>query len=1035
MAANPFFGRAAELRDLKAAFDDARRGRGSIFFLSGEPGIGKTRLATELAGHASGAGAAVHWGCAWEADGAPSCWPWVQVLRSCAATPGGEALIRSATDLSILLPELGAAPAAIDPDQTRFRLGCAVISVLEGLCARTPQLLIFDDLHGVDASSLALLQLLSHEARRLRLLVVGTYRDVEARQAPEVSAALARIARAGRAQPLGPLDQPTVAHLVEASFGRPVSAEIAASVFRATEGNPLFVDSVSRLLASRGQGAVLPAGFALPDTVRETLLQRLALLSDRTRELLAVASVLGRDFSSQAVVLAAGTTIEEVLGAIAEGAAAGCLAAEGPTRFAHVLVREALYQGLPMGRRVELHGHCATALEQLYRGDPEAHLAQLAHHFVQAAPLLSWQRAHDYSARAGARSLELLAFDDAISHLGQAVQALDQLPQSSAATRAELLCRLGEAKIRGGHPSAGKEDCRRAAELARGAGAPPVLARAALALGAELTVGRPNPELAAAIEAALAALGSGEGALRAQLLARGAAALMPSPNPEPCLAMARQAVAEARALGDPRVLARVISSARAVFTPNDDLAERISLDTELASLGRQLGAKHLALQAHERLVVDSLEQGEPAAVEAQLAECDRLSQELGHPLYQWRTAVLKVTWATLRGRAQEAERLDALARALISRLEDQRPISCLEALRFQRARLANHPEEAAAAVAAFELDVASDAGRSLWAPIFRAMLLVQLGRVDEASAALARGMPPTFADLQRAGVVVAFLAEIFLAAGDRPRLEESYALLGRYGDRNLVAPALLLCVGPGAYLLGRIAAALGRKEDARRHFQAALTMAERTGAEPWGALAQLQLGAPVERRAEAPAPELRLAREADLWVLTWGGETVRLKHAKGLTYLAELVRGRGRELHVTELLALGEEAGPEVLSEGGLSVGGLGDAGELLDAKARAAYRRRLEELDETLREAEAFGDRERAARAREEREALAQELARAVGLGGRDRRAADSAERARINVQRRLRGVLEKIREASPALGRHLEAFVRTGSYCAYRA
>jgi CheY-like chemotaxis protein len=165
--------------------------------------------------------------------------------------------------------------------------------------------------------------------------------------------------------------------------------------------------------------------------------------------------------------------------------------------------------------------------------------------------------------------------------------------------------------------------------------------------------------------------------------------------------------------------------------------------------------------------------------------------------------------------------------------------------------------------------------------------------------------------------------------------------------------------------------------------------------------------------------------EGEFWTVAFEGEAFRLRETKGLSYIAALLREPGRELHALDLLAA-QPTEDEPRPPGS-------DAGPILDTQAKAQYRARLEELADELREAEQWNDRERVARATEEREAIAQELAAAVGLGGRDRKAASDAERARVNVTRSIKAALERIAEHSPALGRHLEATLRTGQYCSY--
>lgn len=204
-----------------------------------------------------------------------------------------------------------------------------------------------------------------------------------------------------------------------------------------------------------------------------------------------------------------------------------------------------------------------------------------------------------------------------------------------------------------------------------------------------------------------------------------------------------------------------------------------------------------------------------------------------------------------------------------------------------------------------------------------------------------------------------------------------------------------------------------------------------------------QSAEPAEPAPEPPEPAVSQSPagnvfrpEGEFWTIAYRGATFRLKDAKGLRHLHRLLAAPGHELHVIDLAGtLGERsdrsAGPP--GEDGLSVAA-DDAGALLDPEAKAAYRRRLEDLDAEVDEARAWGDGERVARAEEEIAALAAELARAVGLHGADRKAVSATERARVNVTRAVKAAIERIAEHDRALGHHLSSTVRTGTFCSYR-
>jgi hypothetical protein len=188
-------------------------------------------------------------------------------------------------------------------------------------------------------------------------------------------------------------------------------------------------------------------------------------------------------------------------------------------------------------------------------------------------------------------------------------------------------------------------------------------------------------------------------------------------------------------------------------------------------------------------------------------------------------------------------------------------------------------------------------------------------------------------------------------------------------------------------------------------------------------------------------PAERFQREGEYWTVAYDGLVVRLKDSKGLRQIALLLAQPGRELHATDLETLvggaTEASAPALKTRAAYDEvearADFGDAGDLLDAEARAAYKARLDELQEEIDEAEAFNDPVRAERARDEREFLVRELARAVGLGGRGRKAASHAERARLNATRAIRAAMTNLAREHPSLGRHLTATIRTGRYCSY--
>jgi hypothetical protein len=410
----PFVGREAELGALTVDLDAALAGRGGVVLVAGEPGIGKTRLAEELAIQASGRGVLVLWGRCWEGEGAPAFWPWVQVVHAYVQAADPTALRQEmgagAADIAQLVPAVCErlpdlpAPPPTEPEAARFRLFDSLTGFLRAAAVRRPLLLVLDDLHWADAPSLALLRFVGRALEGAGPLVVGCYRHTEVDQGHSLLGTLADLTRGQhhRRLLLGGLDEAEVASFIALVAGVAPPPALAVAVHQQTDGNPFFVTEVVRLLATQGQlgqptetvSPLLAGG--LPEGVRAVVTQRLGRLSGDCRGVLEVAAVLGRGFRLRALQLASGRDsgqllelLEEVEGARVVEAAPG-----GPAswRFVHTLVREVLYEGLPTARRVRLHRLVGEALEAVHAADLGPHLAELAHHFVDAAPAAGRRR-------------------------------------------------------------------------------------------------------------------------------------------------------------------------------------------------------------------------------------------------------------------------------------------------------------------------------------------------------------------------------------------------------------------------------------------------------------------------------------------------------------------------------------------------------------------------------------------------------------------------------------------------------------------
>ncbi|MCH7713785.1 MAG: AAA family ATPase, partial [Chloroflexi bacterium] len=448
LASGVFVGRQQEMGDLKAGLEDALSGRGRLLMLVGEPGIGKSRTAQELATYAGLRGAQVLWGRCYEEQGAPPYWPWVQAIRSYVREKepeelrsemgaGAEDIAEIVSDVRERLPGLRA-PSQLEPEQARFRLFDSITTFLRTASQRRPLVLVLDDLHWADQPSLMLLQFIARELGGARLLIIGTYRDMELSRQHPLAEALGELTRERLFQRvlLRGLTQEDVGRFIEMAAGVAPPSGLVSSVYTQTEGNPLFVTEVVRLLVQEGElGADKVREtdswtVRIPEGVREVIGRRLNRLSQRCNETLTTASILGREFTSDQLKTltedASGDRLFEVL----EEALAARVIEELPQsvgryQFTHALIQETLAEELSITRRVRLHARIAEGLEQLYGDDAEAHAAELAHHFAAAATITGTDKLARYSLVAGERALASYAYEDSLAHFERGLVARD----------------------------------------------------------------------------------------------------------------------------------------------------------------------------------------------------------------------------------------------------------------------------------------------------------------------------------------------------------------------------------------------------------------------------------------------------------------------------------------------------------------------------------------------------------------------------------------------------------------------------------
>ena len=883
-----FVGRSAEAAALHDAGRAAAAGRRRLALLAGDAGIGKTRLAAELASDVHADGAVVLFG-RFEEDAAAPYQPIVQMLRGWAGgaslAPLAERLGPRAGGLGIVLPELGPADAdgatlsGPESGAQRLRLFDGLAALLAEIAGDAPLLVLLDDLHWADLPTLQLVGHLVRAPAPERTLFLATTRHDEGSDA--LVSLLAALHREGLLEriDLGGLDAAETGALVAELGGRPAAPEFVAELHEETDGNPFFIEEVLRHLAGAGDVALRDAG--VPDGVREVTGRRLARLGDPALGMLSVASVVGREADFDVLDEIGPLHDDALVAALEEAVAAGVLREDdervGRYAFSHALLRATLYDSLSALRRARLHGRVGEALIAR-RGDRlDPHLGALAHHFALAAPVERPERAVDFALAAGRRADRLLAWEEAAGHYRAALQARELADAGEDRLHCELLLALGASLERAGASDA-KTVFANAAATARALGDAGLLGRAALGYaGGWSQLGRVEEDVATLLQEALATLGDEDSPLRARLLARLAFELYYAGDPGRRLALSEEAVALARRLGDPRTLATCLDARHYALWRPETVHERLAVASELRRIAEAVGDPELELEGAGWTVVDLLELGDVAGADIQIAAASRLAAALHRPLYEWWTSQFRCARAQIDGRFDEAERLAAETLEIGRRGQAENATHVFAQSMFNIRREQGRLAEVEQAVDGFiDLYPAVPAWRCS-----RALLQLEVGHEAEAAAEFGALAERGFDALPRDAnwlIAITLLAEVCGRLGDAARAAELYAALAPYAGRNVLVGRASTCNGSASRQLGTLAATRVEWDLAEEHFTAALAMHQAMGARPFVARTQLAWAEMELARGDAAAARVRLAEAiviADVLGMRAVGERAR----------------------------------------------------------------------------------------------------------------------------------------------------------------
>lgn len=1101
LSAVPLIDREHEVGELRSALDAALGGSGRVVLLAGEPGIGKTRIASVLTAEAEARGVPVWSGRGWEEGSAPAFWPWNIALQRWLDRAGADAVAAAAdpwrTELIRVFPALRApgvelpGGASGESSQERFRLFEIVSRFLAAAAAPAGLVVVLDDLHWADAASLKLLEFVAANVQDSRVLVVATYRDNEVERDHPLAATLSRLAREASTRCLL-IPGLTAEHCtrwlaasgvaIAASGGADDAERLGEALHRETNGNPFFVGEIVHLLAREGGLGTAWDARRMPQGLREVIARRLDRLGDACRGTLEIAALVGDTIETRLLgeILDDASTADRLERAVRDRLLVEVPDRRGRYRFAHSLIRRALVDEMSPGIRARWHERIATVLER-HVAASEVVTTELVRHFAAADTPAALDKAFVYACRGAEQAARGLGWEEAVRLLEIALDVGTRCGAIDAERTIALELALVRALRGAGALDAARARCEAVLAACRRTARPVALAQAVLLhVGPTPRFGRVSPGERALLEEACRGADALDDGLRARLLARLAGDIIAAneiEQSERVFDLCDQAAQAARRAADPGALAMALLGTRyaAVLltrspaSPGVADAQRIPRSREIIAAAEAGGEHDIAAGLRHLRAVGSLMGGKHDAFTSAVDGLATAAAASRAPQALWLAEALAALRATVEGRFAEGQ--DAMERALAIGRRMQLPnaygqyVSQRIMWHFAQGRLADISSE----IDAF---VENDPGGVGWAPV---RALARLARGDVAAARselhtlLASGIRATECGVM-SRCYLAALAQLCVELGEREHAPALYERAARQQEAWIVDGCQTL--GPWDLTLGALAAVSGKPADAVRHFEKAMLTSRCMQSRPFVAQSQALLAqalitsdprAPRDARvaalldeAERAASELGLAhvaalvahlrgtaharretpagvfrRDGEVWTVSFDGRDTLVKDGKGPAYLAALLGAPGREVHVFELAGGG--AAPETIREAteGLAIGGPGGAIEdAPDARALHEYRVRLDDLRTELDEAEELCDSGRADRLRDEVDFLVAQLAQRFGSRARTRGPAETARKAVTKV---LRTQIGKLLDAHPALGEHLRASVRMGTFCSY--
>jgi DNA-binding SARP family transcriptional activator len=846
-------GRRRELDRLEEIRTAAAETGPTRVLLGGEPGIGKSRLASELAHRAQRGGWNVLWGRCHEAALVPY-EPWVEALRQYAAAlsnqqlaelahSAGTEFLALAPDLARRLPRAALAPVADDPAARRYRLFESVAELLMLAAGARPLILIIEDMHWADQGTILLLTHVLTRPGAVPLLVVGTYRTNEV---PPGHPLLAL--PEGEELAVGGLTPTETAQIVgELAPGSPLADRVHAE----TEGNPLFVlESLRALLESGAQTAV-------PGGIREVIDRRLRRVGRDADTVLGAGAVLGRSFSVGEVSRVTGLSQERLLDAVDESIAAGLIEETPGTAdglaFSHALIREVRYAQHSRPRLTALHEAAAEALRLIYGGDLADHLADLATHLEAAARDQTSARAAVEALRqAGEQAGARQAFEDAVDWLERAA-ALFELARPSDAGRCDVLLSLAEALRASDRIQAAREAAADAAAFARQLSDPERLARAAFAfVGSHLVfkAGRPDAQDIGLLEEAVEAV-LDTGAIKVRLMVRLCTAIYYSDRFDEVSQIARRALETARRSGDEDALGWALYAHFWDGLAPDRAAQAQEAMRQLRPIAQRTQSVELASESAMVEWYGLLRQGRPDLLAAELTRSRKAIIRTGVPIYRWFADAIGAMLAVTQGRFTEAEALIAEVARNGAAID---PHDLPRFATMPMIQLLHHQGRLGELVQPLSMVVANNPGLPVWRGVLLEALVAG-GDQAEAERLLAELATEDFRWLRRDVNwlwAITAISSACVGLRDARVAEVLYRLLSAIPDQSVVCGPALGFLGPVIRYTAPLAALIGRFDEARQQFRTAVAQLEAVGAIPLAQATQSQCDQLVGQAETSP---------------------------------------------------------------------------------------------------------------------------------------------------------------------------------------